>query len=70
MDIKESADYLRHHIKLAGREDQLFSDDATALLHKASRAIPVGSTTSRPKRSSPATPSGRRSSPSPRPGRR
>jgi len=40
MDTKESADYLAHHLKLAGREDRLFSDDALALLHERSRGIP------------------------------
>src|SRR5581483_1811719 len=40
MDAAESAAYLRHHLALAGREDPLFSDDAVALLHQASRGIP------------------------------
>jgi type II secretory pathway predicted ATPase ExeA len=40
MDATETADYLRHHLKLAGREDTLFSDDAIALLHRTSRGIP------------------------------
>ena len=40
MDAKESADYLAHHLKLAGREDRLFSDDAIALLHERSRGTP------------------------------
>lgn len=40
MDGAESADYLAHHLKLAGREDRLFSDDAVALLHERSRGIP------------------------------
>lgn len=40
MDAKESAEYLAHHLKLAGREDRLFSDDAVALLHERSRGIP------------------------------
>lgn len=40
MDAKESAEYLAHHLKLAGREDRLFSDDAIALLHERSRGIP------------------------------
>lgn len=40
MDHSETADYLRHHLKLAGREDTLFSDDAIALLHRTSRGIP------------------------------
>lgn len=40
MDAQESAEYLVHHLKLAGREDRLFSDDAVALLHERSRGIP------------------------------
>lgn len=40
MDAKESAEYLAHHLKLAGREDRLFSDDAITLLHERSRGIP------------------------------
>jgi type II secretory pathway predicted ATPase ExeA len=40
MNPEETAGYLRHHLKLAGRDDTLFSDDATALLHQASRGIP------------------------------
>jgi type II secretory pathway predicted ATPase ExeA len=40
MDAKESAAYLAHHLKLAGRDDPLFSDDATELLHERSRGIP------------------------------
>ncbi|HXV05158.1 MAG TPA: AAA family ATPase [Solirubrobacterales bacterium] len=40
MDGSESAEYLVHHLKLAGREDRLFSDDAMALLHERSRGIP------------------------------
>ncbi len=40
MNASESADYLAHHLKLAGREDRLFSDDAIELLHERSRGIP------------------------------
>jgi type II secretory pathway predicted ATPase ExeA len=40
MSAAESAEYLAHHLKLAGREDRLFSDDAIALLHERSRGIP------------------------------
>jgi type II secretory pathway predicted ATPase ExeA len=40
MNAKETADYLAHHLKLAGREDRLFSDDALTLLHERSRGIP------------------------------
>ena len=40
MDAKETAEYLRHHLALAGRDDALFSDDAIALLHQAGRGVP------------------------------
>lgn len=40
MSAEETKDYLRHHVKLAGRDDALFSDDAAALLHQASRGLP------------------------------
>lgn len=40
MSPEETGAYLRHHLKLAGRDDALFSDDAVALLHQASRGIP------------------------------
>jgi type II secretory pathway predicted ATPase ExeA len=40
LDPVESAAYLRHHLALAGRDDTLFSDDAVALLHQASRGVP------------------------------
>jgi len=36
----ETTDYLEHHLKLAGREDKLFSDDAITLLHDAGSGIP------------------------------
>lgn len=36
----ETATYLSHHLKLAGRSDTLFSDDATALIHQVSRGLP------------------------------
>ena len=36
----ETNSYLRHHLKLAGRDDMLFSDDATALVHQTSRGYP------------------------------
>jgi type II secretory pathway predicted ATPase ExeA len=36
----ETADYVRHHLALAGRTDTLFSDDATALIHQTSRGLP------------------------------
>ena len=40
MDRKETGAYIAHHIKLAGRSDTLFSDDAVALIHEASRGLP------------------------------
>ena len=40
MDSGETAGYIAHHLKLAGRSDTLFSDDATALIHQVSRGLP------------------------------
>ncbi len=40
MDLAETASYLAHHLKLAGRSDPLFSDDAIALIHQTARGIP------------------------------
>ena len=40
MTDKEAASYLRHHLKLAGRDDALFSDDAVGLIHQTSRGYP------------------------------
>jgi len=40
MDAKETASYVVHHLKLAGRSDTLFSDDALALIHQVSRGLP------------------------------
>ena len=40
MDLKETGDYLAHHLKLAGRSDTLFSDDAIVLIHEFSRGLP------------------------------
>jgi len=36
----ETASYLHHHLKLAGRTDTLISDDAVALIHQTSRGYP------------------------------
>jgi len=36
----ETKTYLAHHLKLAGRSDALFSDDAVALIHQVGRGIP------------------------------
>jgi type II secretory pathway predicted ATPase ExeA len=40
MEPAETADYVAHHLKLAGRADTLFSDDALALVHQVSRGLP------------------------------
>ena len=40
MTDKETASYLHHHLKLAGRDDALFSDDAIGLIHQTSRGYP------------------------------
>jgi type II secretory pathway predicted ATPase ExeA len=36
----DTADYIRHHCKIAGRSDTLFSEDAIGLIHNASRGHP------------------------------
>src|ERR1022692_4987420 len=40
MTLEETTGYLRHHIRLAGRSDALFSDDAAALIHHTARGYP------------------------------
>jgi type II secretory pathway predicted ATPase ExeA len=40
MTGEETTSYLSHHLKLAGRSDTLFSDDAAALIHQVSRGLP------------------------------
>jgi type II secretory pathway predicted ATPase ExeA len=40
MTGEETASYISHHLKLAGRSDPLFSEDATALIHATSRGLP------------------------------
>ena len=40
MNGTDTADYIRHHCKIAGRSDTLFSDDAIGLIHNASRGHP------------------------------
>lgn len=40
LGLDETADYVAHQVKLAGRSDPLFSDDAVALIHRTSRGIP------------------------------
>lgn len=40
MEAAETKTYLTHHLKLAGRADTLFSDDAADLIHQVSRGLP------------------------------
>jgi type II secretory pathway predicted ATPase ExeA len=40
MSAADSADYITHHCKIAGRSDPLFSDDAVTLIHNAARGYP------------------------------
>jgi type II secretory pathway predicted ATPase ExeA len=40
MTNTETASYISHHLKLAGRGDTLLSDDAVALIHQTSRGYP------------------------------
>ena len=40
MQAPETKTYLTHHLKLAGRADTLFSDDAADLIHQVSRGLP------------------------------
>ena len=40
MNLAETASYIRHHMHLAGREEDLFSDDAIAQIHEASCGKP------------------------------
>jgi len=40
MDRAETGNYIEHHLKLAGRSDTLFSDDAIDLIHQVSRGLP------------------------------
>jgi type II secretory pathway predicted ATPase ExeA len=40
MSDTETRDYIHHHIKLAGRTDTLFTDDAITVIHTASRGYP------------------------------
>ena len=40
MDAAETGTYIAHHLKLAGRSDTLFSDDAITLIHQVSRGLP------------------------------
>ena len=40
MQPTDTADYIAHHVKIAGRTDPLFSDDAITLIHNAARGYP------------------------------
>ena len=40
MTQPDTGEYLAHHLKLAGRSDTLFSDDAIARIHRAARGLP------------------------------
>jgi type II secretory pathway predicted ATPase ExeA len=40
MTAQETGSYISHHLKLAGRSDTLFSDDALTLIHQVSRGLP------------------------------
>jgi type II secretory pathway predicted ATPase ExeA len=40
LTAEETADYIGHHLRLAGRSDPLFSDDAVERIHQASRGLP------------------------------
>lgn len=40
MTREETAGYIGHHVKLAGRSDPLFTDDAIAHIHQSSRGKP------------------------------
>jgi len=40
MSGTDTTSYINHHLKLAGRTDTLFSDDAVALIHQTSRGYP------------------------------
>jgi type II secretory pathway predicted ATPase ExeA len=39
-DAAECASYIAHHLKISGRTDTIFSDDAVAVIHQASRGLP------------------------------
>jgi type II secretory pathway predicted ATPase ExeA len=40
MTREETASYIGHHVKLAGRADTLFAADAVDLIHNTSRGLP------------------------------
>jgi len=39
MNLKETGEYIAHHLKLAGGSDTLFNDDAIGLIHESSRGL-------------------------------
>ncbi|HUH68520.1 MAG TPA: hypothetical protein VLZ05_06330 [Mycobacterium sp.] len=67
MTSEETAAYVRHHLKLVGRSNPLFTDDATALIHESGRGKPRAVTDSPSPRSSPPAPPTRTSSTQPAP---
>jgi type II secretory pathway predicted ATPase ExeA len=40
MTRDETSSYIHHHVKLAGRSDTLYADDAIDLIHNTSRGLP------------------------------
>jgi type II secretory pathway predicted ATPase ExeA len=40
MTSAETTGYIAQHLKIAGRSDTLFSDDALALVHQVGRGLP------------------------------
>ena len=40
MTPEETSSYIRHHLQLAGRGEDLFSDDAITQIHEAARGKP------------------------------
>ena len=40
MTAQDTASYLTHHLKIAGRADTLFSSDAVTVIHNAARGYP------------------------------
>ena len=40
MTAAETSSYVAHHLKLAGRADQLFTEDALNLIHTTARGYP------------------------------
>jgi type II secretory pathway predicted ATPase ExeA len=40
LTAEQAGGYITHHLKLAGRSDPLFSDDADTLIHDAARGLP------------------------------